>query len=75
VLGRTFGPKRDEVTDCGIKLHNKGVRNSCSSPDIIRLIKSRKMAGACSTCKGRRGMHVGVGKPEGRRPLRRPGRR
>jgi hypothetical protein len=43
VLRRIFGPKRDEVTGDWRKLHIEELHNSCSSPDIIRHIKSRRM--------------------------------
>jgi hypothetical protein len=36
VLRRIFGPKRDEVTGEWMKLHNEGLHNLYSSPDIIR---------------------------------------
>jgi hypothetical protein len=41
VLRRIFGPKRDEVTGEWRKLHNEELHNLYSSPDIIKLIKSR----------------------------------
>jgi hypothetical protein len=43
VLRRICGPKRDEVTGDWRKLHNEEFNNLCSSPNIIRMIKSRKM--------------------------------
>jgi hypothetical protein len=43
VLRRKFRPKRDEVTGDWRKLHNEELRNFCSLPDIIRMIKSRRM--------------------------------
>jgi hypothetical protein len=54
VLRRIFGPKRDEVTGEWRKLHNKELRDLYSSPNIIRIIKSRKMRfeGSCSTNGG-----------------------
>jgi hypothetical protein len=39
VLRRIFGPKRDEVTGEWRKLHNGGLQNLYTSPDIIRQIK------------------------------------
>jgi hypothetical protein len=42
-LRRIFGPKRDEVVEGWRKLHNKELHNLCSSPNIIRMIKSRRM--------------------------------
>jgi hypothetical protein len=41
VLRRIFGQKRDEVTGDWRKLHNEELHNLYSSPDIIRMIKSR----------------------------------
>jgi hypothetical protein len=41
VLRRIFGPKRDEVKGEWRKLHNEELHNLCSSPDIIRQVKSR----------------------------------
>jgi hypothetical protein len=46
VLGRIFGPKRDEVTGGWRKLHNEELHNVYSSPSIIRMIKSRRMGWA-----------------------------
>jgi hypothetical protein len=43
VLRRTFGPKRDEVTGQWSKLHNKELHDLYSSPNIVRVIKSRRM--------------------------------
>jgi hypothetical protein len=43
VLRRIFEPKRDEVTREWRKLHNEGLHNLYSSPDIIRQVKSRRM--------------------------------
>jgi hypothetical protein len=43
VLRRMFGPKRDGVVGGRRKLHNEELHNLCSSPKIIRMIKSRRM--------------------------------
>jgi hypothetical protein len=43
VLGRIFGPKRNEVTEVWRKLHNEELHILYSSPSIIRMIKSRGM--------------------------------
>jgi hypothetical protein len=40
---RIFGPKRDQVTGEWRKLHNEKVHNLYSSPNIIRIIKSRRI--------------------------------
>jgi hypothetical protein len=43
--GRQFhvGPKRDEVTGGWRKLHNEELHNLYSSPNIIRMVKSRRI--------------------------------
>jgi len=43
VVRKIFGPKRDEVTGQWSKLHNKELNDLNSSPNIIQVIKSRKM--------------------------------
>jgi hypothetical protein len=43
VLRRLFGPKRVEVTRDWRKLHNEELHNLYFSPNIIRMIKSRRM--------------------------------
>jgi hypothetical protein len=43
VLRRIFGPKRDEVTGEWRRLHNKELYAVYSSPNIIRVIKSRRL--------------------------------
>jgi hypothetical protein len=43
VLWRIFGPKRDEVTGVWRKLHNVELHGLYSSPNIVRVIKSRIM--------------------------------
>jgi hypothetical protein len=43
VLSRIFGPKRDDVTGDWRKLHNEEFNNMYSSPNIIRMIKSRRV--------------------------------
>jgi hypothetical protein len=78
VMRRIFGPKRDKVTGVWRKLHNEELNDLYSSPTIVRVIKSRRMrcAGHVAHIGDRRGMYrVLVGKPEGKRPLERPGRR
>jgi hypothetical protein len=42
VLRRIFGPKRDEVTGEWRRLHNEELHDLYSSPNIIRVIKSRR---------------------------------
>jgi hypothetical protein len=43
VLRRMFGPRRGEVTGDWRKLHNEELHNLYSSPNIIRMIKSKRM--------------------------------
>jgi hypothetical protein len=60
VLRRIFGPKRDHVTGDWRKLYNEELHNVYSSPDIIRMIKSRRMRWAEHVArKGRLGMRIG----------------
>jgi hypothetical protein len=78
VLRRIFGPGRDEVTGERRRLHNEELIDLYSSPNILRVIKWRRMrwAGHVARMGERRGAYrVLVGKPEGRRPLGRPRRR
>jgi hypothetical protein len=59
VLRKLFGPKRYEVIGGWRKLHNEEFRNFYSSPDLIRIIKSRRMRWAGHVAlMGRRGMHI-----------------
>jgi hypothetical protein len=78
VLRRIFGPKRDEVTGECRKLHNEELNGLYSLPDIVRVIKSRRLRWAGHVARmgeGRGVCRVLVGKPEGKRPLGRPRRR
>jgi hypothetical protein len=43
VLRRIFGPKRDEATGGWRRLHNEELNDLYSSPNIIRVMKSRRM--------------------------------
>jgi hypothetical protein len=43
VLRRIFGPKRDEVMGGGRKLHNEELCDLYSLPNIIKIMKSRRM--------------------------------
>jgi hypothetical protein len=68
----------DEVTGKWRKQHNEKLNDLYSSPNIFRVIKSRRMrwAGHVASMGERRGVYrVLVGKPEGKRTLERPMRR
>jgi hypothetical protein len=43
VLRRVFGPRRDKVTGEWRKLHSEELNYLYSSPNIVRVIKSRRM--------------------------------
>jgi len=69
---RTFVPKRDEVTGQRRKLHNEELIDLFSPPNIVRVIKSRRMRWAEYVARMgvRRGVYrTLVGKPEGKRLL------
>jgi hypothetical protein len=78
VLRRIFEPRRDEVTGEWRRLHNEELNSLYSSPNIVRVIKSRRMrwAGHVAHMGEERGAYrVLVVKLEGKRPLGRPRRR
>jgi hypothetical protein len=43
VLRKIFGPKREEVTGEQRKLHNEELNYVSSSPNIVRVVKSRRI--------------------------------
>ena len=55
VLRRVFGPKMDEVTREWRKLHNNELNNLYSSPNIVWVIKSRRMRWAGHVARMGRG--------------------
>jgi hypothetical protein len=70
VLRRIFGPKREEEGS-----HNDELHNLFSSPNIVKLIKSRRMrwAGQVARMGDGKGVYrVLVGRPESKKPLGRP---
>ena len=78
VLRRVSGPKMDEVTGEWRKLHNEELRYLYSLPNIVRVVKSRRMRRAGHVARmgeGRDVHRVLVGKPEGKSPLGRSRRR
>jgi hypothetical protein len=69
VLRRIFGPKRDEAIWEWRRLHNKELTDLYSSPNIIRVIKLKRMrwAGHVACMGEKRGAYsILVGRPEGR---------
>jgi hypothetical protein len=74
VLSRIFGPKREE-DGLWRKLHNDELRRLYSSPNTVRVIKSKRMRWVGHVAwigKGRGVCRVLIGKLKGKRPLRRP---
>jgi len=73
-----FGPRSDEVTGEWRRLHNEELNYLYCSPDIVPVIKSRRMRWAGHVARvgeEREVCRVLLGKAEGRRPLGRPRRR
>jgi hypothetical protein len=78
VLRRVFGPKSDEVTGEWRKLHNEELNDPYSLPNIVRVVKSRRMrwTGHVAHMGKARGVYrVLVERPEGKMPLGRRRRR
>jgi hypothetical protein len=78
VLRRIFGPKRDKVMGEWRKLHNEELNGLYSLPNIVRVIKSRRMRWTGHVARmgeGRVAYRVLMGESEGRSPLGRPRRR
>jgi hypothetical protein len=78
VLRRVFGPKRDEVTGEWRKLHNEELNDLYSLPNIVPVVKSRRMKWAGHVARmgeDRVVQRLLVGKPEGKMSLARPRRR
>ena len=72
VLGRLFGPKGDEVTGKWRRLHTEELHHLSCSPNIIRVIRSRRMRWVGHVARmgdKRRAYSVLVGRTEGKRPL------
>ena len=69
VFRRVFGPKRDEMTGEWRKQHNEELNDLYFLPNIMRVVKTRRMrwAGHVARMGEDRGVHrVLVGKPEGK---------
>ena len=62
VLRRIFGPRRDEVTGKWRRLHNGELNDLYSSPNIVWVIKSRRMRWAGHVVRmGEEGGVLGLG--------------
>jgi hypothetical protein len=78
VLWRIFESKRDETTGKWRRLHNEELNDLYSPPNIIRVIKSRRIrwTGDVERMGEKRGAYrILVGRPKGRRPLGGPRRK
>jgi hypothetical protein len=78
VLRRIFGPKREKVEGGWRRLYNEELHYLYASPNIVSVIKSRRMRWAGHLARMdevRNAYRILVGKPYGKRPLRRSWRR
>jgi hypothetical protein len=69
------GPKREEVVRGWRRLHNEELHNLCASPNIIMVIKSRRIRWVeyvAQMVEMRNAYSILAGKPEGKRPSERP---
>ena len=70
---RVFGPKRDDNGKWR-RLHNEGLHCLYRSPNIVRVIKSRRLRWADHVARmeeGRSAFKILTGTPAGKRPLER----
>ena len=77
ILRRIFGSKRDENGEWR-RLHNKELHSLYRSPNIVRVIKSRRLRCAGHPARkeeGRIAFKILTGKPTGKIPLGMPRRR
>jgi hypothetical protein len=72
VLRRIFGPRRDKVMEEWRRLYNEELNDLYSSPNIVRVIKSRRMRWAVHVAhmgEEREVYRVFLGKPDGKGPM------
>jgi hypothetical protein len=75
ILRRIFGSKKNEVTESWRKLHDEELHNLYSSQNIVKVVRLRRMTWVGYVVpmgETRSAFRILVGKPEGKRPLRRP---
>jgi hypothetical protein len=70
VQRRIYGPKEKEVVEGWRRLQSEEFHNLYASPNIIRVIKPRRII--CSMWDMRNAYNIVLGKPVWKRPLRRP---
>jgi hypothetical protein len=71
-----FAPKREQVTGGSRKRHNEELQSLYSTPNIIRMTKSRRMRWTGHVARMKNNVYrLSVEKPEGKRPLGRLRRR
>jgi hypothetical protein len=78
VLRGIFRPKRKEVAGVSRKLHNEELHNLYASPNIIRVIRTRRMRWVRHVARMGETIYsykVLIRKSVGKRPVRRPCRR
>ena len=76
-LIRIFGPKRDDNGEWR-RLHNEKLHSFYRSPNVVKVIKSRRLIWAGHVARmegGRSAFKILTGKHTGKRPLGRPRRR
>ena len=72
-MKRIFGLKRDEVTRERRKLHNEELNDLYCSPNIVRVVKSRRLTWHVARVGDKRDAYrILVGKPGGKIPLGKP---
>jgi hypothetical protein len=57
VLRRIFAPKREKVVGGWRRLHNEELHNLYTSPNIVKVIKSRRMRGWARRPQEMRGVY------------------